>query len=113
MQVFVNQNFDDFIASGSFTQKNLEVFEKNLHGNLKDYMKNEGIDEPLGPRKAADDVFANRSQEGKFDRIHHSDANPVDDLAIAKARNTTNAQKNQRSLRAKDKPQLNVNLSLP
>lgn len=61
MQVFVNQNFDDFIASGGFTQKNLEVFEKNLHAKLKEYMKSEGIDEQLGPRKAADDVFANRS----------------------------------------------------
>ena len=48
--MFVNQHFDDFIASGSFTQKNLGAFEKQLHAQLQDYMKKEGIDEQLGPR---------------------------------------------------------------
>lgn len=126
--MYVNQHFDDFIASGSFTQKNLGAFETRLHGKLQEYMKKEGIEEQLGPRKAADDVFANRSQSSRFDRILHADANPADDLAIAQSRNTAHAQNKDSQLRAlhqdigKNKrsrrdlnldKQLNVNLSLP
>ena len=41
MQSNVSKEFEKFLASGQFTQKNLEIFEKGLKERLRDYCEKE------------------------------------------------------------------------
>lgn len=41
MQSNVSKEFEKFLASGQFTQKNLEMFEKGLKDRLRDFCEND------------------------------------------------------------------------
>ena len=69
ISTFINQHFDDFIESGSFTQAKLLGFEKDLINKLNTFIQQEGIDPNLGPnktKKITNDLFEHRSQSSNF-----------------------------------------------
>lgn len=128
VQVFVSQNFDEFIKSGSFTQKNLEGFEKNLLAQLQAFMKKEGMSMDVAPKirgNAAGQPHA-RSQSSKFKGGLRTDE-PIEDVDIGKGRFSLKNQErisqlaldlkgDQRSRRGNanlNDKQLVPNLSLP
>ena len=87
VQVYVTQSFDDFIKLGSFTQKNLEEFERNLLNKLQDFMKKEGITMAMAPkiRGNANGATHVRSLSGKFKHALRADQN-FDDEDMGKGR---------------------------
>lgn len=87
MQVYVSQNFDEFVRSGSFTQKNLETFERALLGKLQDYAKKESMSIEIGPRIRGNANGAThvRSHSGKFKNSIRTDGQ-FEEIGMAQGR---------------------------
>ena len=69
ISMFINQHFDDFIESGSFTQAKLSGFERDLLTKLNAFIQKEGIDSNLGPtktKKITNELFEQRSLSSNY-----------------------------------------------